>query len=240
MWVNLKDLCNKSVRSRVWECTDWRLEGTDFQRVVESWSGNGSYTPAWVNWRELKGQWQLISRRLNALAVDSEVRGPTTDVQRRCLSCTTGTLWAGRRQRLYRSNVGTIDSEERVSTAGAVGSCLWALQPEAEGQAQQAWEFQAAARQLEQVLRCLLEEWLWIDCPRAGARTVIDGPRDGDRLAALMAASGPSFASSAYCRHCQGSDRAVGAKQKGKLLKCRVATANAVQEWGRLCPSLQR
>ena len=43
-----------------------------------------------VNWtrRELKWQWQLIRSSLNA--VDSEVRGPTTGVQRRGLSGTTG------------------------------------------------------------------------------------------------------------------------------------------------------
>ena len=41
-----------------------------------------------VNWRELKWHWQLIRSSLNA--VDSEVRGPTTGVQRRGLLGDTG------------------------------------------------------------------------------------------------------------------------------------------------------
>ena len=33
-WYVHKDLCNKTTRSQ--ESTDWRLEGADFQRVVEN------------------------------------------------------------------------------------------------------------------------------------------------------------------------------------------------------------
>ena len=41
---------------------------------------------------------------------------------------------------------------------------------------------------------------------RLASRTGINWLRNGDRLALLMAASGQSLASSAYCRHCQGID----------------------------------
>ena len=192
--------------------------------IGESWRGNGSWSAA----DSMHWQW---TRRWGAPR--QTCRGAACHVQQEQSEQAGGSASTAATLALLIQRRGFQQQE-------LWGAAFRALQPEAEGQAQQAWEFQAAARQLEQVLRCLLEEWLGIDCPRAGARTVIDGPRDWDRLAALMAASGPSFASSAYCRHCQGSDRAVGAKQKGKLLKCRVATANAVQEWGRLRPSLQR
>ena len=54
--------------------------------------------------------------------------GPTTGVQRRCLSGThsPSSLGAGVTQRRYRRSVGTVDStrKERGPTAGVAGICL--------------------------------------------------------------------------------------------------------------------
>ena len=51
---------------------------------------------------------------------------------------------------------------------------------------------------------------------RLAPLTGIDWPRNRDRLALLIAASGhwQSLASSAYCRHCQGINRAVSSKHR--------------------------
>ena len=124
----------------------------------------------------------------------------------------TSAVSAGVRRRRNRSCVGTVDSEERGPTAGVAESGL-----------------SGAAGRLAAPLRDMhsrREDGRLDHLSRCCAAS-----RRGDIRTARMAASGLSLDPSAYRRHCQRSDGAVGSEQWGIAgLKCRVATANTVQE----------
>ena len=103
-WYVHKDLCNKTTRSQ--ESTDWRLEGADFQRVVEN-CGNGSGSAAAsMQWTRRRGAHEM---RAESLLV--EQTADTHSLSRREAA-------------LLPPQLNIVDSEERGPTAGVAGSGL--------------------------------------------------------------------------------------------------------------------
>ena len=117
--------------------------------------------------------------------------GPTTGVQRRLLG------HPGRQaQSEHHRGVGTVDSEERVPTAGVAGSGLSGT----SGRLAAPLRGRNNRREdggLDRLSRC---------CAAS---------RRGDSRATRMAARGPSLVSSAYRRHSQRSEGTVGAERRG-------------------------